>query len=43
MTPINVFYRGNDCTIFYAFSRPFSRGIVAVLKGLESERIMKIN
>ncbi|MBF7819905.1 hypothetical protein ACKLKD_02740 [Klebsiella sp. 10982] len=43
MTPINVFYRGGDCTIFYALSRPFSRGIVAALKGLESERIMEIN
>ncbi|MDO5892416.1 hypothetical protein MX747_22565, partial [Klebsiella pneumoniae] len=32
MTPIKVFYRGDDCTIFYAHSRAFSRGIVAKLK-----------
>ncbi|MFH7095874.1 hypothetical protein ACHWI2_25405, partial [Klebsiella pneumoniae] len=25
MTPIKVFYRGDDCTIFYAHSRAFSR------------------
>ncbi|EPL4542017.1 hypothetical protein L7H37_000073 [Klebsiella pneumoniae] len=43
MTPIKVFYRGDDCTIFYAQSRAFSRGIVAKLKGLQTERIKKMN
>ncbi|MFK9729014.1 MULTISPECIES: hypothetical protein [Enterobacteriaceae] len=43
MTPIKVFYRGDDCTILYAHSRAFSRGIVAKLKGLQTERIKKMN
>ncbi|HGF0146687.1 TPA: hypothetical protein ACGBUC_000667 [Klebsiella variicola] len=43
MTPIKVFYRGGDCTIFYAYSRPFSRGIVAALKDLETERVKRMN
>ncbi|HFO3083193.1 TPA: hypothetical protein ACHJIY_003584, partial [Klebsiella pneumoniae] len=29
--------------IFYAHSRAFSRGIVAKLKGLQTERIKKMN
>ncbi|WP_374171065.1 hypothetical protein AAHW98_10475 [Klebsiella variicola subsp. variicola] len=43
MTPIKVFYRGGDCTIFYAYSRPFRRGIVATLKGMETERVTWMN
>ncbi|HBR2135963.1 hypothetical protein [Klebsiella quasipneumoniae] len=43
MTPIKVFYRGGDCTIFYAYSRPFDRGIVSELKSLQSQRIKRMN
>ncbi|MDP1153606.1 hypothetical protein, partial [Klebsiella pneumoniae] len=39
MTTIKVFYRGDDCSIFYAHSSAFSRGIVAKLNGLQTERI----
>ena len=37
-------FRGDyHCTIFYAYSRPFRRGIVAALKGMETERVTWMN